>query len=69
MATPGPLTLSITALGSVPAGRMARRTGVRPGDRLYVTGGLGAESGRGALFRLDLPGVRGLVILPRKQGG
>jgi thiamine-monophosphate kinase len=39
--TPGPLTLSITALGTVPAGRMAARTGVRPGDRLYVTGTIG----------------------------
>jgi gluconolactonase len=32
-------------------------------DQLFVTGGLGAESGRGALFRLDL-GVKGLNILP-----
>jgi gluconolactonase len=32
-------------------------------DQLFVTGGLGAESGGGGLFRLDL-GVRGLVILP-----
>ena len=39
--TPGPLTLSITAFGAVPAGRMAKRTGVRPGDRLYVTGTIG----------------------------
>jgi gluconolactonase len=36
-------------------------------DQLYVTGGLGAESGGGGLFRLDLPGVRGLVILPKRQ--
>ena len=39
--TPGPLTLSITAFGSVPSGRMAARTGVRAGDRLYVTGTIG----------------------------
>ena len=31
-------------------------------DRLYVTGGE-----PGALFRLDLPGVRGLTILPAQQ--
>src|SRR5579863_5755812 len=37
VATPGPLTLSITALGAVPEGRMPRRAGVKPGDRLYVT--------------------------------
>ena len=30
-------------------------------DRLYLTGGT-----PGALFRLDLPGVKGLVILPQK---
>ncbi len=35
-------------------------------DQLYVTGGLGAEAGGGGLFRLDLPGVRGLVILPKR---
>ena len=41
VATPGPLTLSITALGEVEAGRMVKRTGVRPGDALYVTGTIG----------------------------
>ena len=39
--TPGPLTLSITAFGAVPRGRMLARTGARPGDFLYVTGTLG----------------------------
>src|SRR5208283_1619540 len=39
--TPGPLTLSITAFGSVPSGRMAARTGVKPGDHIYVTGTIG----------------------------
>ena len=36
-------------------------------DQLFVTGGLGKESGEGGLFRLDL-GVKGLVILPPKGG-
>lgn len=39
--TPGPLTISITVIGSVARGRMARRAGVRAGDRLYVTGSIG----------------------------
>lgn len=39
--TPGPLTLSVTALGSAPAGRMAPRTGARAGDALYVSGTIG----------------------------
>jgi thiamine-monophosphate kinase len=41
VSTPGPLTLSVTAIGSVAQGRMPLRTGVRPGDRLYVTGTIG----------------------------
>lgn len=35
-------------------------------DQLFITGGLGAESGAGGLFRIDL-GVKGLVILPQKS--
>jgi thiamine-monophosphate kinase len=41
VSTPGPMTLSVTAIGSVKQGRMAKRTGVRAGDRLYVTGTIG----------------------------
>jgi len=37
----GPLTLSVTAFGVVPAGRMVRRGGARTGDRLFVTGHIG----------------------------
>jgi gluconolactonase len=36
-------------------------------DQLYITGGLGKEAGPGALFRIRLEGVRGLVILPKKK--
>lgn len=39
--TPGPLTLSITALGATPAGAMVKRFTARPGDRLFVTGTIG----------------------------
>ncbi len=41
VAMPGPLTLSITAFGEVPAGGMVPRTGVRAGDNLYVSGTIG----------------------------
>ncbi len=41
VAMPGPLTLSITAFGEVPAGRMVPRTGARAGDALYVSGTIG----------------------------
>jgi thiamine-monophosphate kinase len=49
--TPGPLTLSITALGAVPTGKMAKRTGARPGDSLYVTGTIG-DAALGLKLRL-----------------
>lgn len=39
--TSGPLTLSITAFGSVPAGRMVPRSGARPGDVVLVSGTIG----------------------------
>jgi len=39
--TPGPLTLSLTALGAVPAGRALRRSTARAGDELYVSGTIG----------------------------
>jgi thiamine-monophosphate kinase len=41
VSTPGPLTVSITAFGRVPAGKMVRRSGARPGDRVMVTGTIG----------------------------
>src|SRR6516164_4375245 len=41
VSTPGPLTVSITAFGRVPAGQMVPRTGARPGDRVLVTGTIG----------------------------
>ncbi|MEY4249446.1 MAG: hypothetical protein RJA87_1079 [Pseudomonadota bacterium] len=40
-ATPGPLTLSLTAMGWVPQGQMVRRKGARIGDDLMVTGPIG----------------------------
>lgn len=53
--TRGPLCISITALGVVPAGRYLRRGGARPGDRVYVTGCLGEGAAALALLqgRLD----------------
>ena len=68
VATPGPLALSVTAIGSVQQGRMVRRTGVKPGDGLYVTGtigdaaiGLKVRQGRGP----DIPQVDKAYLLER----
>lgn len=41
VSTPGPLTVSATLLGWVPAGRAILRSGARPGDRLWVSGTIG----------------------------
>lgn len=41
VATPGPLTLSLTALGRVAAGRAVLRSGAKAGDVLWLSGTLG----------------------------
>jgi thiamine-monophosphate kinase len=41
VSTPGPLMISITAFGRVSQGKMVRRNGAKPGDRIVVTGTIG----------------------------
>lgn len=41
VATPGPISISITAFGRVPEGKMIRRAGAKPGDAVIVTGTIG----------------------------
>jgi thiamine-monophosphate kinase len=41
VATGGPIMISIAAFGRVPPGKMVRRSGARPGDRIVVTGTIG----------------------------
>ena len=54
-ATPGPLTLSATAIGEAPRGSMMRRKGAKPGDGLWVSGNIGdAGLGLRALKNEDL---------------
>jgi len=55
--TRGPLSITITVLGLVPAGQALLRAGAKPGDQIYVTGHLGA-AGMGLLYlqgKLPLP--------------
>ncbi len=39
--TPGPLSVTITAIGTLPAGTMTTRKGARPGDVVCVCGNIG----------------------------
>jgi thiamine-monophosphate kinase len=41
VSTPGPLTLSLTAIGEVPKGAALRRGGAKAGDDIWVSGTLG----------------------------
>jgi thiamine-monophosphate kinase len=50
--TTGPLTLSITALGAVPEGRMVKRFTALPGDVVFVSGSIG-DSALGLQLRLQ----------------
>ena len=52
-ATDGPLSISITAFGFVPEGRMVKRSGAKIGDAVYVTGTIGDSAGGLAIFERE----------------
>lgn len=58
VSTPGPLTLSLTALGELPQGTALLRSGARAGDEIWVSGDLGAAALGLAVLqgRLDVAG-------------
>lgn len=51
VATPGLLTLTVTAIGTVPHGHALRRDGALPGDDVYVSGTIG-DAGLGLAVKL-----------------
>jgi thiamine-monophosphate kinase len=51
--TEGPLSITVTAFGFVPEGKMVRRSGARAGDDVYVTGTIGDSGGGLAIFRRE----------------
>ena len=53
--TAGPLSLSVQALGTVPAGQALRRSGAAPGDLLYVSGTPGDAAAGLALLQARGP--------------
>lgn len=50
--TPGPVSVSIFALGSVPKGKMVKRSGAKAGDRIIVSGTIG-DAALGLRLRND----------------
>ena len=50
----GPVSISITAFGFVPQGRMIRRAGARAGDDIFVTGHVGDSGGGLAIFKREM---------------
>ena len=50
--TPGPLMVSVTAIGTLPSGAMVRRAGARVGDHVLVTGTIG-DAALGLRLRQD----------------
>jgi thiamine-monophosphate kinase len=57
--TRGPLTIGIQIMGFAPRGQALRRSGARPGERIYVTGLLGEAA-------LGLRVVQGTLDLPEE---
>jgi thiamine-monophosphate kinase len=73
-ATPGPLVVDVTAVGSVHRRRILRRTGARPGDYIFVSGhpgtaraGLAALAEAGARGRDEWPSLAAQYLLPEPR--
>jgi thiamine-monophosphate kinase len=60
--TPGPLSLTITALGQVERGKALLRSGAKPGDRIYVSGTIGDSA-----FGLKLAKGEPLTLSPLEK--
>jgi thiamine-monophosphate kinase len=60
--TPGPLSLTITALGQVERGKALLRSGAKPGDRVYLSGTIGDSA-----FGLKLAKGEPLTLSPSEN--
>lgn len=62
--SPGPVTVSVTMAGTLPAGTMVKRAGAKPGDRIYVSGTIG-DAALGLVMQRD--GTRKLSAAAREH--
>jgi thiamine-monophosphate kinase len=64
--TPGPISISIAMFGAVPHGKMVRRAGAAPGDRVVVTGTIG-DAALGLVLRRDASAAQRWGLAPNQQ--
>jgi thiamine-monophosphate kinase len=64
--TPGPISVSVMAVGAVPHGTMVRRAGALPGHRVVVTGTIG-DAALGLALRRDPAAARRWGLTPEQQ--
>lgn len=60
--TPGPLTIDITAIGTVKRRDVLTRGGARPGDLVYVSGSVGAAAAGLGLLQRDGAAATGACV-------
>jgi thiamine-monophosphate kinase len=68
--SPGPLVVDITVVGSVKPRRAITRAGARAGDRLYVSGSLGAATAGLEMLQAGIPrtdGPAGRYLYPQPR--
>jgi thiamine-monophosphate kinase len=64
--TPGPITISIAAFGTLPKGTMVRRAGAKAGHHVVVTGTIG-DAALGLMLRHDRRAARRWRLSPAMQ--
>ena len=70
-ASKGELAVSITALGLAPRGKWVKRSGAKPGDRIFVTGTLGDAALGLRILKGEIPHARpvgAIHELPLRRG-
>ncbi len=65
VSTEGPLTVSLTAMGEVPAAMALRRAGAKPGDGVFVSGTIGDGALGLAALQVSFDGAGAAYLIDR----